>query len=74
MKILQYFIPTGKVKLITEIESHLVTWYTKVGWSDGWERHDKVLINKANAEELKLQLEKAAKFLQTPIRVEITKN
>ena len=74
MNIFRYFIPTGQIQAVMEIESYLITWYTKSGWSDGWERHDKVLTNKKDVEELKLQLEKAAKFLQTPIQIEITKN
>ena len=74
MNILKYFIPTGNTKKISEIESYLVTWYTNAGWYGAKERHDKVIINKVEVEELKVQLEKAAKFLQTPVRVEITKN
>lgn len=62
------------LKVTVELESYLVTWYTKSGWSDGWDRHDKVVTSKPDAEELKIQLINAAKFLQTPVKVEITKN
>lgn len=74
MNIFKRFIPKANAQTVQEVESFTLTWKIQGnGYGEEKVKH-KVFIYKKDAEEYETQLNEAAKFLGTWVRISIDKN
>ena len=74
MNLFKILIPKEKAQEVTEMESFIVTWWVKTGWSNDNKISAKVFIDKDNAKEFEKQLKESAKFIGAWIETELKRN
>lgn len=72
--LIKRLIPTHDSQEVTELESWLVTWEVKNGWSGNTDKYHKVFINKSDAITFDSELNQSAKFINAWISTSIKKN
>lgn len=75
MNIFKLLIPKQNAQEVRELESWKVSWKVakSIRWGDG-SVNFKCFIHKDEAKEFKKQLEKSAKFIDTPIITDLERN
>jgi predicted metalloprotease with PDZ domain len=72
--LIKRLIPTHDSQEVTELESWVVTWEVKSGWSGITDKYHKVFINKSDAITFDTTLNQSAKFINAWISTSIKKN
>lgn len=72
--LIKRLISTHDSQEVTELESWVVTWEVRSGWSGVTDKHHKVFINKSDAIAFDTSLNQSAKFINAWISTSIKKN